>query len=226
MYCFLHPYRKQVVCYLSTSVYFCTFICTIFRKLYIRREFCTQTGQVDVQKSSDFHSETLQNCVLDQKLTKISRCAGQRRLEKKETIYFLYIFEDEQFFCTYSHRTPNSPRRVWCAELSKPKTGEFGVWASLVCGFVSGIFDAKVPVYWETVIKNFQRIRRRASLVWKISGSFGAGRVWCVDEFGVWNQPLQNDQLGEFGVWASLVCDDCNYQINLSNNASLLWVAI
>ena len=51
-------------------------------------------------------------------------------------------------------------------------TAEFGVRsfqnpkrASLVCGFVCGIVDAKVPVYWETVIKNFQRLRRRPSLV-------------------------------------------------------------
>ena len=47
---------------------------------------------------------------------------------------------------SYRHRTPDSPRRVWCAERSKPKSGEFGVWASLVCGFVSEIFDAKVGV--------------------------------------------------------------------------------
>ena len=43
----------------------------------------------------------------------------------------------------------------------------------------------------------------------KKTGAFGAGRVWCVAEFGVRNRPLQNDPLAEFGVWPSLVCDDC-----------------
>ena len=70
--------------------------------------------------------------------------------------------------------------------------GEFGV------RFVSGIFDAKVGLsvsHFLVVLGNSDKKTRR---------------VWCVGEFGVRNRPLQNDQLGEFSVWASLVCNNCN----------------